>query len=164
MIVKTLDDLRGTKGEKLTKHWSSMRFLHAEDRMGFSINDVTLHAGCDMIIEYKNHLETCYCIAGEGAVTDLATGRVHPLVPGTIYALDSHDRHRLQAFSEVRIICTFSPALIGGEEHRADGSYPAAKLAAAPRRPVAAKVKSRIGRAQKPGAKPKARAKKRGRR
>ena len=98
------------------------------------------------------------------SVTDLATGRVHPLVPGTIYALDSHDRHRLQAFSEVRIICTFSPALIGGEEHRADGSYPAAKPAAASRRPVAAKVKSRIGRAQKPGAKPKARVRKRGRR
>lgn len=162
MIVKTLEDLRGTKGEKLTEHWSSMRFLHTEDGMGFSINDVTLHAGCDMVIEYKNHLETCYCIAGEGAVIDLETDKEHPLLPGTIYALDKHDRHRLKAFTDLRIICTFSPALEGGEEHRADGSYPVSKPAAKAKGAAKAKPKSKSKAktkakpARKSGAKPKA--------
>jgi hypothetical protein len=34
MIVKTTDDIRGTKGEVKTESWSSYRLLHKEDGMG----------------------------------------------------------------------------------------------------------------------------------
>lgn len=146
MIVKTLDDVRGTKGDMHTKNWSSVRFLHAEDGMGYSVTDTHLLPGCDLVIEYKNHLEACYCIEGEASIEDLKTGKLHKLTPGTIYALDKHDRHRLRSASGCRIICTFVPALSGGEVHRADGSY-----APAP----GAKAKG----AKSPAAKPKAKAK-----
>jgi len=168
MIVKTLEDVRGTKGDMHTKNWSSVRFLHAEDGMGYSVTDTHLHPGCDLVIEYKNHLEACYCIEGEGSIEDLKVGKVHRLLPGTIYVLDKHDRHRLRSTNGCRIICTFAPALSGGEVHRADGSYapaPAsgkASAKAAKRKRAAGKAKAKIKSRAK--ARPRVAAKKRARR
>ena len=75
-------------------------------------------------MQYKNHVEANLIIEGEGDVTDLATGRVHRLKPGTMYALDRHDRHRIDATTDMRLVCVFSPALAGPETHDEDGSYP----------------------------------------
>lgn len=154
MIIRTLDDLRGTKGDKDTPRWSSMRFLHAEDRMGFTMTDTWIKPGADQVIEYKNHLEACYCIEGDGTIEDFKTGKVHHLKAGTIYALDKHDRHRIKTTNGMRLICTFSPALVGGEEHRPDGSYAAAA-------PKAAKAKRKAAGRKKAAKKSKRRAKKR---
>jgi L-ectoine synthase len=125
MIVRTVADLKGTKGNVRAAQWSSLRFLHHEDGMGFTVTDTTLEAGMDQVIHYKNHLEACYCLEGEGTIEDLATGTVHDIRPGTLYALDKHDRHRLRARTRMRLICAFTPALAGGEVHDAEGSYPA---------------------------------------
>ena len=35
-----------------------------------------------------------------------------------------HDRHRLEAHTDMRIVCVFTPALVGRETHDEDGSYP----------------------------------------
>ena len=123
MIVKTTDDLRGTKGEVKAESWSSYRLLHQEDGMGVSLTDATLEAGLDRVWWYKNHLETVYCLEGEGTLEDLATGEVYVIKPGTLYALDKHDRHRLKVKSRMRVVCTFVPPLLGGEMHDAAGSY-----------------------------------------
>ncbi len=64
----------------------------------------------------------CLIIEGEGRLTDLATGAVHRLEPDTMYVLD---RHRIDADTDMRIVCVFSPALVGPETHDEDGSYPA---------------------------------------
>lgn len=153
MIIRTLDDLRGTKGEKDTPNWSSMRFLHTEDRMGFTVTDTWIKPGADQVIEYKNHLEACYCIEGEGTIEDLKTGKTQAIRAGTIYALDKHDRHRIKTVSGMRLICTFTPALAGGEVHRPDGSYAAAPK---PAKPAKAKRKptGRTKAARKPKRRP----------
>ena len=39
MIVKTKDDVMGTKGEAWGDKWRSLRFLHAEDGMGVTLTD-----------------------------------------------------------------------------------------------------------------------------
>jgi L-ectoine synthase len=161
MIIRTLDDLRGTKGEKDTPRWSSMRFLHTEDRMGFTMTDTWIKPGADQVIEYKNHLEACYCIEGDGTIEDLKTGKTHHLKAGTIYALDKHDRHRIRTTNGMRLICTFTPALVGGEEHRPDGSYAAAPKAAKPRRKAAGAKRKLAGRKKKAAKRPKRRAAKR---
>jgi L-ectoine synthase len=44
-----------------------------------------------------------------------------------MYTLDKHDRHRLKAKTALRIICVFTPALVGTEIHDKDGSYPILK-------------------------------------
>lgn len=122
MIVKTLEDVVGTKGEAHGDKWHSLRLLHQEDGMGVTLTDSTLEAGFEMVLWQKNHFEACYCLEGEGTVEELDTGKVHEIKAGTLYAMNNHDRHRIRATSHMRVICTFFPALTGDEVHDADGS------------------------------------------
>ncbi len=45
MIVKTLEDVLGTRGEAHGNKWHSMRLLHAGDGMGVTLTDSILEAG-----------------------------------------------------------------------------------------------------------------------
>ena len=125
MIVRTVEDLK-THGSYREKPgvWSSARYLLRRDGMGFTLTETTVAAGSSQTMQYKNHVEANLVIEGEGDVTDLATGRVHRLKRGTMYALDRHDRHRIDATTDMRLVCVFSPALAGPETHDEDGSYP----------------------------------------
>ena len=122
MIVKTLEDIAGTKGDAHGDKWHSMRLLHKEDGMGVTLTDSILEAGFEMVLWQKNHFEACYCLEGEGTVEELDTGKIHEIRAGTLYAMNNHDRHRIRANSRMRVVCTFFPALTGKETHDADGS------------------------------------------
>ena len=124
MIVRTLDDLVGTDRDVTADNWSSRRFLLAEDGLGYSLNDTVLHAGTTTSMWYRNHQESVYCIGGTGTLTDLESGTVHPIAPGTLYVLDGNERHDLHAETDLRMVCVFTPALTGREVHDADGAYP----------------------------------------
>jgi L-ectoine synthase len=73
---------------------------------------------------YKNHLEAVYCVEGEGEVEVLPKGRVYPIAPGAMYALDGHERHVLRAWTTLRLVCVFNPPCTGREVHGPDGAYP----------------------------------------
>ena len=125
MIVKTLEQVKQSGGyQEKPGVWTSTRYLLREDGVGFTMTQTTICAGSAFVMEYKNHFEANLVIEGEGRVTDLATGEVHSLGPGDSYTLDQHDRHQLEAISNMRLVCVFSPALTGAETHDADGSYP----------------------------------------
>ncbi len=64
-----------------------------------------------------------YCIKGKGTIEDLATGQVHQIHPGVMYALDKHDKHTLRVEEECVFACCFNPPVTGKEVHREDGSY-----------------------------------------
>lgn len=117
MIVRRL-------GEVTTVDWGnglSRRFLLEADGMGYTVTDTTVRAGTKSRLEYRRHLEACYCIEGRGEVID-AVGRSHTIEPGTFYALDDHDAHFLVAApdSDLRLVCVFTPALRGHEIHKLD--------------------------------------------
>ncbi len=122
MIVKTLEDVAGTKGDAHGDKWHSMRLLHKEDGMGVTLTDSILEAGFEMVLWQKNHFEACYCLEGAGTVEELETGIIHEIRPGTLYAMNNHDRHRIRVKDRMRLVCTFFPALTGEETHDADGS------------------------------------------
>jgi L-ectoine synthase len=124
MIVRTLDDLTGTDRDVVADNWSSRRFLLASDGLGYSLNDTVLHAGTTTSMWYRNHQESVYCVGGTGTLTDLESGVVHPVAPGTLYVLDGNERHELYAETDLRMVCVFTPALTGREVHDADGAYP----------------------------------------
>lgn len=126
MIVKHLNDLLGTPAEVDTAGWTSRRFILKGDGMGYSMHDTLIKAGAELEMEYRNHLETVYCIEGQGEIEDLGTGRTHSICAGTLYALDRHDRHVLRANkgSPMRMVCVFNPPLSGLEVHDESGAYP----------------------------------------
>ena len=125
MIVRTVEDLKaqGSYREK-PGVWSSARYLLRRDGMGFTLTRTTISAGSSQTMRYRNHLEANLIIEGEGDLVDLDTGTVHRLRPGTMYALDRHDRHRIDASTDMRLVCVFTPALVGPETHDEEGSYP----------------------------------------
>jgi L-ectoine synthase len=114
MLIKELDKVK-------TVEWGnglSRRFLLEADGMGYTVTDTIVRAGTKSLIEYRNHLEACYCIEGRGSVIEM-DGTEHEIVPGTMYALDQRDPHYLCGGENVdlRLVCMFTPALQGDEHH-----------------------------------------------
>jgi len=123
MIVRTIDEVAGTRAQVAGDRWVSTRLLLRDDGLGLTMTETVIEPGMDESLWYKHHLEACFCVEGEAEVEDLESGEVHQIRPGTLYALDRHDRHRLRTKTRVRLICVFTPALRGDETHDDDGSY-----------------------------------------
>jgi len=124
MIVRELQKANGSDRRVVTENWESTRLLLKGDGMGFSFHITTIYAGTATKMWYQNHLEAVYCISGNGQIESLEDGTVHPITPGTLYALDKHDRHVLRASSELKLACVFNPPLNGKEVHDESGAYP----------------------------------------
>lgn len=117
MIIRDLESVK-------TVEWGnglSRRLLLESDGMGYSVTDTTVRAGTKSRLEYRSHLEACYCIEGSGEVVS-ASGDSYPITPGRLYALDQHEAHYLIASpdADLRLVCVFSPALTGDERHDLD--------------------------------------------
>lgn len=103
----------------------SNRILLAEDNMGFSLTKTVISPEAGKVFQqYKNHLESCYCVRGSATLTNAATGEEFMIGPDVTYVLDKNDAHYFEAHTETVLICTFNPPLTGGEVHDKDGSYP----------------------------------------
>ena len=126
MIVRTLSEIIGTINQVTpgNSNWTSHRLLLKKDGMGFSMHDTIIRANTETHMWYKHHLEAVYCVAGTGEIEDMETGQIHPIVNGTLYALNEHDKHIVRAKTDLRLICVFNPPLTGQEVHDAEGAYP----------------------------------------
>ncbi len=154
MIVRNLEEAEETDRRVVAENWESTRLLLKGDGMGFSFHITTIYPGTETHIWYKNHLESVYCIEGEGEVEVLDGmavveaddggkagdgkegdggtgldiggdgGKIYKIVPGTIYILDQHDRHLLRAKTPLKLACVFNPPLHGKEVHDENGVYP----------------------------------------
>ena len=131
MIVRTLKEAQSSNRfiKDPNNNWDSTRLLLKDDNMGFSFHITTIYRGADFEMHYQNHLESVFCMSGEGEVETISDGKVYPIHPGTIYILDENDKHVLRAFSEMKMACVFNPPLNGKEIHNAQGAY---ELTAAP--------------------------------
>jgi L-ectoine synthase len=114
MIIRDLSTVK-------TVDWGnglSRRFLLDADGVGYTVTDTIVRAGTTSKLEYRRHIESCYCIAGRGEVID-ASGKSYIIEPGMLYALDKNDSHLLIASpdEDLRLVCVFSPALKGDEHH-----------------------------------------------
>lgn len=120
MIIRKLTEILNTERDVAWGNGQSRRFLIETDGMGYSLTDTVIDAGTESLLEYKNHMEACYCLEGEGEVE--VDGIVHSIQPGTMYALDKHDKHYLRAKTSLRLICIFTPPLKGNESHNLTNS------------------------------------------
>lgn len=126
MIVRTLEQARA-EGRAVTPdsgNWESVRLSLKDDGMGFSFHITTIFGGTETHIWYQNHLETVYCISGEGEVETVSDGKVWPIKPGTVYILDQNDEHYLRGHTDMQLACAFNPPLSGREVHDENGVYP----------------------------------------
>ncbi|WP_435099972.1 ectoine synthase [Arhodomonas sp. AD133] len=124
MKIVKLEEIIGTDRDVEGPGWKSRRLLLKKDGMGFSFHETIIPAGAELKLWYKYHLEAVYCVAGNGTIEDLATGEVHDIYDGVLYALDKHDRHILRGGTEdMRLVCAFNPPVTGREVHDEDGAY-----------------------------------------
>ncbi|MFC6633019.1 ectoine synthase [Microbulbifer taiwanensis] len=123
MIVRSLQEAEKTDRRVVSEGWESTRLLLKSDNMGFSFHITTIYKDADLHLHYQNHLESVYCMSGEGEVETVEDGKVYPIQPGTIYILDKNDKHILRAKSEMKMACVFNPPLHGKEVHNAEGAY-----------------------------------------
>ena len=103
MLIRKLDEVK-------TVEWGnglSRRFLLDADGMGYTMTDTIVRAGTKSLIEYENHLEACYCIAGSGMVVD--TGGFFLNDRMRYFYLDPADVNSLQPGKRVRQ--TINPAM-----------------------------------------------------
>ncbi|UAW99270.1 ectoine synthase [Halopseudomonas nanhaiensis] len=126
MIVRTLKDCENSERRVVseTGTWESTRMLLKDDKMGFSFHITTIYANTETHIWYQNHLESVYCMSGEGEIETLSDGKVYPIEPGTLYILDKNDEHLLRGKTEMKMACVFNPPLSGKEVHDENGVYP----------------------------------------
>ena len=124
MIVRQLDKAEKSDRRVVSEGWESTRLLLKNDGMGFSFHITTIYAGASLPMQYKNHLESVYCISGQGEVETTDNNKVYPIVPGAIYILNKHDKHILRAETEMKMACVFNPPLNGKEVHDVTGAYP----------------------------------------
>ncbi|HCA22658.1 MULTISPECIES: ectoine synthase [Pseudomonadaceae] len=125
MIVRTLEECENSERRVATETWESTRMLLKDDQMGFSFHITTIYANKETHIHYKNHLESVYCMSGNGEIETLSDGKVYQIRPGTLYILDKHDEHMLRGGTEdMKMACVFNPPLSGKEVHDKDGVYP----------------------------------------
>jgi L-ectoine synthase len=125
VIVRNLSQVEGTRADARGDGWRSLRMLTRADGLGFTITHTTVEAGMRAELEYRNHLEACLCVDGALEIHDLETGERHVVGPGTVYALDRHDKHTVNALERTTLVCVFAPALVGDETHDESGGYPA---------------------------------------
>ena len=98
---------------------TSDRLLVEKDGMGFAVCHTIVKQGTASKLEYRNHLEACYCVSGSGSVVE-KDGTVHEITPGTIYVLDEHDPHELRGgeTEDMHLVSIFNPPITGDEKHQ----------------------------------------------
>ena len=124
MIVRQLQEIESTERDVRAPTFASRRFLLKKDGMGFSLHHTVLYAGTETYIWYQNHVEAVYCVGGEGELRVVPEGPTYSIRPGTMYALDGHEKHYLRAETDLHMICVFNPPLTGQEVHDQQGTYP----------------------------------------
>lgn len=123
MFVRSRADVERTENFVEWGAGTSHRLLTKKDSMGFTVCHTVVRAGTESLLEYRNHLEACYCIAGEGEVEDME-GNVFSIKEGDIYVLDKHDKHFLRGgrSQDLILVNIFNPPLRGDERHSLDDS------------------------------------------
>ena len=127
MIVKHLSDLDGTERDIETPNWRSRRLVLAREGVGFSFHDTVIYAGTESSFWYANHIESVYCVSGEGTLVNDETGESFDITDGTLYLLNGHERHTVRAKTDLRMACVFNPPVTGREVHDEHGVYPLLK-------------------------------------
>ena len=115
-IIRSIEDLRNTEREVQWGNGTSYRFLINKDGKPYTITHTIVNKGTTSNLQYKNHVEACYCIKGKGFIE--VDGIKYEISVGKLYA-PQHNKHLLIADKneDLHFVCVFSPPLQGDEKH-----------------------------------------------
>ncbi|MEM7206392.1 MAG: ectoine synthase [Pseudomonadota bacterium] len=118
MFTRNLTQVEKTEKYVNWGNGTSHRLLTESDSMGFTVCHTVVKSGTESLLHYRNHLEACYCIDGEGEVEDME-GNTYSIKPGDIYVLDKNDKHYLRGGKDkdLVLVSVFNPPLQGTESH-----------------------------------------------
>ncbi len=108
-------DLTDTARHVQNATYDTVRFLLAEDGTDVTVTDIVLTPDVDAVYGYDHHTEIAYCIAGEAALTDAATGHTQHITPGTMWIARPGSRFHFRAHTPTWLICMFTPPFTGRE-------------------------------------------------
>lgn len=118
-IIRTIDDIIGTKRDVAWGNGFSRRMLVKSDGLGFALCQTLGNANTDSALQYRNHFESCYYVSGSGEYV-WASGR-HPIETGdalaTVFIMDKNDAHRMVIRDESICLSVFTPPIKGHETH-----------------------------------------------
>ena len=115
LLVKRKSELLDSPRHVHTHAYESVRMLLAEDGLDVTVTDITLAPGVEETYGSDDHLEIAYCLAGQAKLTDLESGVVHEVAPGTLWCAPRGSRFHFVASEPVRLVCVFRPAFEGQE-------------------------------------------------
>ncbi len=116
MFISSVQEVIGTDRDVQGPGWKSRRVILAEDGMGYSVHETLVDAGTHLRLNYANHRETVYVVAGRGTVTDVAGERAVSLQPGSVYSGGVGEEHILVCDTEMTFLVIFTPGLVADEE------------------------------------------------
>lgn len=108
-------ELDGTSRHVSTPAYETHRFLLAEDALGVTVTDITLHPNIEAIYGYDNHIEIAYCLEGEALIRDHNDNVETCILPGMMWIANKGDRFSFVASTPTRLICVFTPPFHGDE-------------------------------------------------
>ena len=110
--MRTLDEVLDSDRNVEAPTFASRRLLLKKDGIEFLLSDAIAHEGSiNGPWWHKNHVETCYCVEGEGEleVLEACEPGIYQIKPGTLYAPDKHARHILQDPVEIDLCVQAAP-------------------------------------------------------
>jgi L-ectoine synthase len=116
MFFREISSVTGTAHDVRGLGWRSRRLITADDELHYSFHFTEIDEGARLEFAYTNHRETVYCVEGLGNVTEVITGKVVELVPGSLYSVGTGEPHIFTANTAMQLICVFDPPLHGTEE------------------------------------------------
>ena len=106
MFVRTLAELRQSGHETAAENGQiqSTSMLSQADDVGFTLDIDHFAAGVELDRECGDYWQANHVLAGEGLVTDIASGQSWELAPGTAFNTAPSERYRLRANAELDIL------------------------------------------------------------
>jgi L-ectoine synthase len=115
MFSRSVKEITGTERDVQGDGWKSRRMVVASDGLPYSVHETTVEAGAYLRFTYRHHTETVYCITGQGMVEDAASRVQYAIEPGSLYSVGIGDEHIVTARTELKLLCIFTPPLVGTE-------------------------------------------------
>lgn len=119
VVVRSVDEIIGSDRDVFWGNGYSRRLLVRKDGFGFALCVTQGNPDTSSPLQYRNHVESCYYVAGTGEY--VWEGGRHPIDTNggvsTVFVMNEHDAHHMVVKEESTCLSIFSPAIEGHESH-----------------------------------------------